>query len=76
MYCSKQLLDQRPNALISQSGMSAAAAVVAAPMRTLCDEYPLVSPKTGCSRDFIVLEIIWRVKNVPSENLNRGKLGL
>ena len=76
MYCSKQLLDQRPKALISQSGMSAAAAVVAAPMRKLCDEYPLVFPKIGCSKDVIELESDWRVKNVPSENLNRGELGM
>ena len=76
IYCSKQLLDQRPKAFISQSGMSTAAAVVAAPVRKLCDEYPSISLSTGCSRNFIVLESVCRVKNVPFENLNRGMHGL
>ena len=38
IYLSKQLLDQRPKTFISQSGMFAAAAVVAAPILKLCDE--------------------------------------
>ena len=50
---SKQLLEQRPKTFISQSGMLAAAAVVAAPLLKLWDEmFWLVAP---CRYVFIEL---------------------
>ena len=72
MYCSKQLLDQRPRSLISQSGKSAAAAVVAAPIRKLCDEYYSKFGKSLPSKERMIEVNSGRVRNSAFWKTNKG----
>ena len=71
IYLSKQLLDHRPKTFISQSGMFAAAAVVAAPILKLWDEmFWLLAPwEKHCRRMPVMVDL---VRYVPSEKVKSG----
>jgi hypothetical protein len=72
IYTLKQSEDQRPSVWISQAGAPTVAAVVAAPIRKLCDEYTVGSCPAFVSNLLKITVRLDLVKQVPDWNTKTG----